>query len=79
MKRINNESRVRINVSFDGIRDPETITMTAGQWNALVCALFEAGENYERLGSEVLARPVKNAASKIHDVLEIKGLYRDQK
>lgn len=76
MKRIKNESRVRINVSFDGIRNPEAITMTAGQWNAIACALFEAGENYERLGSEVLAEPVKNAANKIHDVLEIKGYYR---
>lgn len=79
MKRIKDESRVKINVSFDGIRDPEAITMSAGQWNALACALFEAGENYERLGSEALARPVKKAASKIHDILEIKGLYRDQK
>ena len=72
---IKSNSRVRILISFDGIHEPELITMTAGQWNGTAIAMYECYISLHQKGTDAIAEPYRKAANRITAILAMKGYF----
>ena len=75
MKTATSDTRIRIEISLDGVHKAEPITMTAGQWNGISVALSEAAKRMESMGCNAIAKPYKKAAHRISMVLAAKRYY----